>query len=62
MADAAMQVANIMEAGNRLDQSDRFARIAYQSYADVDRSSRQPANREDIPSSDESIIALWLML
>ena len=57
-----MHVANIMEAQNRPKDAEEFARLAYQSYADVDRFSRQSANREDIPSSDDSIVALWLRL
>jgi len=51
IGDAAMQVANIMEEQNRLNDARHYVEIAYAKYKEVYG-----------PSSDNTIIAQWLML
>mmetsp|Transcript_4475 Transcript_4475/g.6678 ORF Transcript_4475/g.6678 Transcript_4475/m.6678 type:complete len:129 (-) Transcript_4475:611-997(-) len=50
-ADAAMQVANILEEQSRLNEAYKFVKIASQTYTE-----------EYGSSSDNTIIAVWLQL
>lgn len=51
IGDVAMQVANIMEEQNRLNDAKYYVEIAYNKYKQVYKES-----------SDNTIIAQWLML